>query len=152
MLVSELAAWIRRNKPGLNYPRVHPCADEGVVVQYTRHEMRGDVHITDEHIFECCGKASSFEEHIVDQSRRPTLKPGNVSGINHHQEEGREDVSDNHRFSYLSNLLLAHPCFYNTGSVVQRNQMRRLLRTEGNPLFCLVSFNSITYENRSPYG
>lgn len=51
MLVSELAAWIRRNKPGLNYPRVHPCADEGVVVQYTRHEMRGDVHITDEHIF-----------------------------------------------------------------------------------------------------
>ncbi|RAV99653.1 hypothetical protein DQQ10_18830 [Pseudochryseolinea flava] len=64
MLICELAEWIRKNKRGINYPGVHPSGDESVVVQYTRHEMCGNVHITDEHIFECCAKANSFEEHI----------------------------------------------------------------------------------------
>ena len=64
MHVRELADYIRKNKQGLNYPGVHPSDDEGVVVQYTRHEMCGEVHITDKHIFECCAKASSYEEHI----------------------------------------------------------------------------------------
>jgi hypothetical protein len=64
MLVSELAEWIRNNKQGLDYPGVHTSDDKRLVVQYTRHEMWGDVHITDEHIFECCAKANSFEEHV----------------------------------------------------------------------------------------
>lgn len=64
MTIAELAEFIRKNKPGLNYPGVHPSDDAGVVVQYTRHEMQGDVHITDEHIFECCLKAKDFEEHV----------------------------------------------------------------------------------------
>lgn len=65
MLVSELAEWIRKKKQGINYPGVHPSGDESIVMQYTRHEMGGDVYIRDEHIFECCAKASSFEEHIA---------------------------------------------------------------------------------------
>jgi hypothetical protein len=64
MLISELAEYLRNNKRGLDYPGVHPSQDSGVVMQWTRHEMRGDVHITDEHILECCSKAKSFEEHI----------------------------------------------------------------------------------------
>jgi hypothetical protein len=64
MDVKELADYIRKNKPGINYPGVHPSDDKSVVVQYTRHEMRGEVHITDEHIFECCAKARNYEEHI----------------------------------------------------------------------------------------
>lgn len=54
--------------------------------------------------------------NFVDPSRRRTLKHGNVSGINHRQEVAHEDVSDKHQFAYLSILLLAHPCFNNTGS------------------------------------
>jgi hypothetical protein len=47
-----------------------------------------------------------------------------------------EDALDKHRILYLSNLLLAHPCFITQDRWIQRNQLRRLLRTEGNPLFC----------------
>ena len=65
MLVSELAEYIRTNKPGINYPGVHPSGDESIIVQYTRHEMCGDVHITDQHILECCAKANNYEEHIA---------------------------------------------------------------------------------------
>jgi hypothetical protein len=72
MTVVELAAFIRKNKPGLNYPGVHPSDDQGVVLQYTRHEMGEFVHITDEHVFACCAKASTFEEHI--QLCRPIAK------------------------------------------------------------------------------
>jgi hypothetical protein len=64
MTIAEMAEFIRKNKPGLNYPGVHPSDDKGVVLQYTRHEMCGDVHITEEHVFECCAKANSFTEHI----------------------------------------------------------------------------------------
>ena len=64
MLIRELADHIRKNKPGINYPGVHPAGDEGVVVQYTRHEMLEYVHITEEHIFDCCAKATNYEEHI----------------------------------------------------------------------------------------
>lgn len=65
MTVAELADFIRKNKEGLNYPnRTHSFEDTTTVLQYTRHEMRDLVHITDEHIFECCEKASSYEEHI----------------------------------------------------------------------------------------
>lgn len=59
-----MANYIRKNKPGLDYPGVHSSNDESVVVQYTRHEMRGDVHITNEHVLECCAKANTFEQHI----------------------------------------------------------------------------------------
>ena len=64
MTVNELADFIRKNKSGLNYPGVHPSADEGVVLQYTRHEMQEFVHITDEHVWHCCEKARTYEEHI----------------------------------------------------------------------------------------
>jgi hypothetical protein len=64
MTVAEMAQFIRANKPGLNYPGYHPYGDTSVVLQYTRNEMREFVHITDEHIFECCEKANSFDEHI----------------------------------------------------------------------------------------
>ena len=64
MTVVELAAYIRKNKPGLNYPGVHGIHDESVVVQYTRHEMKEDIHITEQHILECCAKANSYDEHI----------------------------------------------------------------------------------------
>jgi len=64
MLICELATWIRKNKPGLDYPGVHPSHDTDVVLQYTRHEMLGHVHITNEHILECCAKANNFDEHI----------------------------------------------------------------------------------------
>lgn len=64
MTIAELASFIRKNKPGLNYPGVHPFEDASVVLQYTRHEMGEFVHITSEHILECCAKASSFKEHI----------------------------------------------------------------------------------------
>lgn len=64
MTIKELADYIRKNKPGLNYSGVHPWQDESTVLQYTRHELYLFVHITDEHVFECCEKASSFEEHI----------------------------------------------------------------------------------------
>ena len=64
MLIAELAAWIRANKPGINYPGVHLSEDAAVVQQYTRHEMCGDVHISNEHILECCAKACSYDEHI----------------------------------------------------------------------------------------
>jgi hypothetical protein len=64
MTIAELAEFIRKNKPGWNFPGVHPSRDEGVVLQQTRHEMREFVHISDEHIFECCQKANSYDEHI----------------------------------------------------------------------------------------
>jgi len=65
MMIKEMAEFIRTNKPGINYPGVHMSADTGVVLQYTRHMMGTDVHITDEHIFECCEKAESFDEHVA---------------------------------------------------------------------------------------
>ena len=77
MLVSELARYIRKNKPGINYPGVHQSEDESVVVQYTRYEMRGDVYITDAHIFECCAKANSYEEHI--ELCRPIAKTDTIA-------------------------------------------------------------------------
>lgn len=65
MTVEELADFIRKNKQGLNYPGGwHSSEDVTTVLQYTRHEMRDLVYITDEHIFECCEKASSYQEHI----------------------------------------------------------------------------------------
>jgi hypothetical protein len=64
MTITELANYIRKNKKGLNYPGVHPADDDGLVLQYTRHEMGEFVHITDQHVFECCAKAYSYEEHI----------------------------------------------------------------------------------------
>ena len=56
--------YIKQNKAGLNYPGVHPAGDKSIVLQYTRYEMGELVHITDEHVFECCATAGSFEEHI----------------------------------------------------------------------------------------
>jgi hypothetical protein len=64
MSITELADFIRKNKQGLNYPGVHPTDDDSLILQYTRHEMGVAVHITDEHVFECCAKARSFDEHI----------------------------------------------------------------------------------------
>lgn len=64
MTITDLASFIRANKPGLNYPGVHPADDESVVLQYTRHEMLDYVHITNEHIKVCCEQARTYEEHI----------------------------------------------------------------------------------------
>jgi hypothetical protein len=64
MSIKEVAELIRKTKPGLNYPGVHMGDDQSVVIQYTRHEMKGFVHITDQHILECCEKAVSYDEHI----------------------------------------------------------------------------------------
>lgn len=65
MSIEEVAELIRRTKPGLNYPGVHMGDDRSVVLQYSRHEMKEFVHITDQHILECCEKATSYEEHIM---------------------------------------------------------------------------------------
>jgi hypothetical protein len=64
MTITELANYIRKNKKGLNYPGVHPADDSGLVLQYTRHEMAEFVHITDQHVFDCCEKSTSYDEHI----------------------------------------------------------------------------------------
>jgi hypothetical protein len=64
MTISELAGFIRANKPGLNYPGVHPTEDASLVLQQTRHELGEYKHITDEHVFECCLSANTFDEHI----------------------------------------------------------------------------------------
>jgi hypothetical protein len=65
MTIAELAEFIRKNKSGLDYPGVHSSNDQSVVLQHTRHEMWGDVHVTEQHVFECCAKANTFEEHIA---------------------------------------------------------------------------------------
>lgn len=72
MTISAMAEFIRKNKPGLNYPGVHQSTDEGVVLQYCRHEMQGDVHISEKHAVECCEKAASFDEFI--ELSRPLAK------------------------------------------------------------------------------
>jgi hypothetical protein len=64
MTIKQLASWIRANKQGLDWPGVHPLEDADVVLQYTRHEIFQFVHITNEHVFECCERANTFEEHI----------------------------------------------------------------------------------------
>lgn len=65
MTLQDLAAYIEENKPGLSSQGVHMGGPLMIVLQYTRKEMSGDVHITDEHILECCAKANTYEEHIA---------------------------------------------------------------------------------------
>ena len=64
MTIAEMAAFIRKNKDGINYPGVHLSGDVSVVLQYARHMMSSDVHITDENILDACEKAKTFDEHI----------------------------------------------------------------------------------------
>jgi hypothetical protein len=53
----------------------------------------------------------------VDRSQKAILKHGTGSGTSHPEKGELEDASDKARIPYLSNLLLAHPCFHNAGSV-----------------------------------
>jgi hypothetical protein len=61
MMVEELASYIKANKKGDNH---YPYGDEFVVSHHLRTVLYQFVHITNEHILECCAKASSYDEFI----------------------------------------------------------------------------------------
>lgn len=58
----ELADFIRDHKDGntLHYS----YDDVSVIAQHTRKILYEHLHITEQHIFECCEKALSYDEYI----------------------------------------------------------------------------------------
>lgn len=61
MSVEELAKYIREYKNG----RVpYPYGDEFIISHHTRTVLNQHIHITREHILECCSKASNYDEYI----------------------------------------------------------------------------------------
>lgn len=61
MTVQELATYIKEHKNG----RVpYPYDDNFIVAAHTRNVLYEHVHITDAHIFECCARASNYDEYI----------------------------------------------------------------------------------------
>jgi hypothetical protein len=62
MTRKDLADYIRDHKDGnsLHYS----YDDQSVLAQHTRTVLHEHLHITEEHIIECCMKASTYEEFI----------------------------------------------------------------------------------------
>jgi hypothetical protein len=61
MQVEELASFIKVNKVG---DFRYPYGDKSLIGHHVRSVLYQHVHITDEHISECCAKASTYEEFI----------------------------------------------------------------------------------------
>jgi hypothetical protein len=69
MTVEELAEYIKARKNG----RVpYAYGDEFIISHHTRAVLNQHIHITREHILECCSKASNYDEYI--ELRRPLAK------------------------------------------------------------------------------
>ena len=61
MSVTELAEYIQEFKDG-KIP--YPYGNEFIIAHHTRRILYQHVHITNEHIFECCSKATNYDEFI----------------------------------------------------------------------------------------
>jgi hypothetical protein len=61
MTVNELVDYIKEHKNG-NIP--YPYGDEFIIAHHTRSVLYQHLHITNEHILECCAKASNYDEFI----------------------------------------------------------------------------------------
>ena len=61
MSVGELAEYIKKCKDG-NVP--YPYGDEFIISHHIRAVLYQHVHITNQHILECCAKASNYAEFI----------------------------------------------------------------------------------------
>lgn len=61
MTVKEMAAYITHQQ---NATVPYPYGDEFVVVYHVRTVLYQHIHITKEHVLQCCTKASGYEEFI----------------------------------------------------------------------------------------
>lgn len=61
MTISELANYIKQQKNG-SIP--YPYGDEFIVTHHIRTVLYQHIHITNEHVLECCTKATSYEEFV----------------------------------------------------------------------------------------
>ncbi|HEY0656009.1 MAG TPA: hypothetical protein VGD65_22895 [Chryseosolibacter sp.] len=62
MTEKELADYIRENKGGKSF--YYSTRDNSVILQHIRTVLYAHVHITDEHVFESCHTAKSYEEFV----------------------------------------------------------------------------------------
>jgi hypothetical protein len=61
MTIAELAAYIKQNKNG-NVP--YPYGDEFIVTHHIRTVLSQHSHITNDHVLECCAKATNYDEFV----------------------------------------------------------------------------------------
>jgi hypothetical protein len=61
MSIKDLSTYIVRHKNG-NMP--YPYGDEFIVSHHLRTVLHEHIHITNEHILECCEMATSYEEFV----------------------------------------------------------------------------------------
>jgi hypothetical protein len=62
MQITFLADYIREHKDGQSLHYAYN--DISVILQHTRRVLCDHRHITDEHVFECCEKAETYEAFI----------------------------------------------------------------------------------------
>lgn len=70
MTLKELADYIREHKDGTTFH--YSYQDVSVIMQHTRKVLYEHLHITDDHVFECCDAASTYDEFI--EKCRPLAK------------------------------------------------------------------------------
>jgi hypothetical protein len=70
MSLEELANYIREHKDGTAF--FYSTWDESVILQHVRRILFEHVHITDEHVFECCEAARNYDDFI--ERCRPIAK------------------------------------------------------------------------------
>ena len=61
MTIKELATYIEKNKGG-KVP--YPYGDDFTITHHIRIVLHPNIHITNEHIKECCVKASTYDEFV----------------------------------------------------------------------------------------
>ena len=80
MTIAELAGYIKEHKNG-NVP--YPYGDEFIITHHIRTVLYQHIHITNDHVLECCAKATSYDA-FVDLCRplaKVTLRNSFVRGI-----------------------------------------------------------------------
>ena len=61
MTIAELAAYIKQHKNG-NVP--YPYGEEFVITHHLRTVLYQDIHITKDHVLECCAKAINYDQFV----------------------------------------------------------------------------------------
>jgi hypothetical protein len=62
MTRKELADFIREHKDGMTFH--YSYDDVSVIAQHTRGILYQHLHITEQHMFECCEKATTYDQYI----------------------------------------------------------------------------------------
>lgn len=95
MTRAELAKYIREHKDGKSLQ--YSYDDRSVILQDTRTVLYEHLHITEQHVFDCCEKASTYEQVI--ELRRPIAKTDTEAWLKEwnkpRRREGHGDASDN---------------------------------------------------------